>query len=737
MANNNYQLKFGSFTGNGTSQSITVGFQPDVVWIGNSTGLPSVSAVYKTSAMPATMSSKQASSGIFFTGSITAFTANGFSVGANADANDSGETMFWIAWKDKGGLAVSTYLGNSTDNRTITTGHSAIMVHVDGDANAPTALAPAWKTTTNIGEVSMLYVGNDLSTNAIQSFTGTGFVVGTHNSVNNSGVNYYYVSQEASSDNIATGRYTGNGSTQNITTVGFLPALVIIKRDGLTTGAYKSDNMTNTQHFNNSASVANGITAFIPTGFSVGSNASVNQNTNTYRYIAYRKLVTITKTINSNSYIKKLGTIKTLTSDSYILHPGAEGSVVSDALIKKTDNTETIISDAYISFLVTKTIASDSYIFDTSSKSIITESFIKVVGDEGTLVSSYYLKATSTKSVTSDYYLKATNQIALFQASWVLKIRQSILNGDADIKVLDNTETIDQDSWILVIETNTLDSNYYISKTYSETLSSDYYIKQTYTEILTSDAELNLPKIQTIVQDAYILKVTDQTLDCDAEIFILGDYFIVSNADIKTSYEQTITQDDYIKRIESGTIASDYYITVTFQEDIVSNYTIKASVAEIIYTDFYIKTTYLEVITSDAYIETVPENLINANYYIKKIDNIQTIAQDAEIFASTSQLILSDYYIHVLTTQTIDSNYSIFEESTTGITSDAHIVECGLWSDYWSVFTLSTITVNITCDYMVAGVGTIPQICDASYVNKPEIYDGSYVNKPEIYEAIK
>ena len=81
--------------------------------------------------------------------------------------------------------------------------------------------------------------------------------------------------------------YTGNGSTQSITGVGFQPNFTWVKKRNSTsnnltdsvsgTGKELNSNNTNAQGTN-----ANGITAFGADGFSVGTDGGVNGNTDTF-----------------------------------------------------------------------------------------------------------------------------------------------------------------------------------------------------------------------------------------------------------------------------------------------------------------------------------------------------------------------------------------------------------------------------------------------------------------------
>ena len=82
--------------------------------------------------------------------------------------------------------------------------------------------------------------------------------------------------------------YTGNGSTQSITGVGFQPDLTWVKKRNSTSNHFLTDSVTgvnkeiNTNQRNAQAANTNGITAFGSDGFSVGTDGGVNGNTDTF-----------------------------------------------------------------------------------------------------------------------------------------------------------------------------------------------------------------------------------------------------------------------------------------------------------------------------------------------------------------------------------------------------------------------------------------------------------------------
>ena len=90
------------------------------------------------------------------------------------------------------------------------------------------------------------------------------------------------------SDYFNTVLYTGNGSTQSITGVGFQPDWVWLKGRSVAAGSNLSDSVRGVNKQLQTASTAaeetltTCVTAFDSDGFSLGSNGNVNGNTNTY-----------------------------------------------------------------------------------------------------------------------------------------------------------------------------------------------------------------------------------------------------------------------------------------------------------------------------------------------------------------------------------------------------------------------------------------------------------------------
>jgi len=72
-----------------------------------------------------------------FSGGITGFLHNGFTVGSHATVNGSGKVYFYTCFKDNGAgdFKVGSYTGNAFDNQAVSgTGFKPDFVHVKGDS---------------------------------------------------------------------------------------------------------------------------------------------------------------------------------------------------------------------------------------------------------------------------------------------------------------------------------------------------------------------------------------------------------------------------------------------------------------------------------------------------------------------------------------------------------------------------------------------------------------------------
>jgi hypothetical protein len=177
------------------------------------------------------------------------------------------------------------YLGNGTDNRAVGgVGFRPDLVIVKGNA-AQTATA---RTSTMSGDAAKPMTGaTALTADQIQSLDATGFTVGTNASVNATGTPYEWMAFRAQDGLLKVGSYTGNGSSQSISGLGFSPEYVAVFAAGAGNAVQRYSGMTTSFQFDNDTGNAQRITALGANGFTVGNQSTVNANGTTYHWIAF------------------------------------------------------------------------------------------------------------------------------------------------------------------------------------------------------------------------------------------------------------------------------------------------------------------------------------------------------------------------------------------------------------------------------------------------------------------
>lgn len=269
----------GSFTGNGTSQSISgLGFEPKFVLI----KINDEAAVITADIMGPD-SSKDTANGALFADGITSLDADGFSVGGDALVNANAATCYYIAI---GGnrFATGTYVGDEVDNREITgVGFNPDLVLV-----WCTEDNPRWATTAS-GEIGTL-LGNSaaspLDGDTIQEFIEDGFEIGESESVNEVGITFYWLALKRQAGRFLDLSYTGNGADdRSISGYGFEPTFAYTCRTSANgDSTLRMNGQVGDSSFANFNGDAQGnrIQAFEADGIQVGTSNGSNANGGTY-----------------------------------------------------------------------------------------------------------------------------------------------------------------------------------------------------------------------------------------------------------------------------------------------------------------------------------------------------------------------------------------------------------------------------------------------------------------------
>jgi hypothetical protein len=187
------------------------------------------------------------------------------------------------------------YTGNGTSQSVTGLPSKPVIVMVMSRSSGDRAVfknASVSSTETN-------YFAHDFPslTTAITSLDSTGFTVSSDGSVNTNLTVYDWIAFcGGNTTDIAEGIYTGSGvDNKTITGLGFKPTFVVIKqRNGASPGSSRGVwsatvlPATNSAPFHEAQLFTDAIKSLDTDGFTLGTDATVNGNTNTYTWIALK-----------------------------------------------------------------------------------------------------------------------------------------------------------------------------------------------------------------------------------------------------------------------------------------------------------------------------------------------------------------------------------------------------------------------------------------------------------------
>lgn len=298
-----FDMASGSYTGTGATLSIeNLGFEPDLVIIKNTT---TNYGVFRTRLMKASGSTAYIGAvTVAVSNGITSLDSGGFTLSTNALVNSTGVVYhyqaFGNAWNPEtnsgaADFAIGMYTGSGADSRNIyEVPFNPDFVFIKKYISTTDNTAAVWRTSAMPGDLTNLFSATNATTNEIQSLGTNSFQVGSGSRVNYAaadGIAWFAFKESANFD---VGSYTGTGSSQNITGLGFEPDLVWTKKQtgGTTARAavFLARSLTdgNSQFFINSANAGNLITDLIADGFTVTTGNEANENTYTFDYVAWK-----------------------------------------------------------------------------------------------------------------------------------------------------------------------------------------------------------------------------------------------------------------------------------------------------------------------------------------------------------------------------------------------------------------------------------------------------------------
>ena len=308
---------------NNDDRSITVGFQPDLVWYKRRNLSASYLLFDSVRGATKALSSNNETTENTEANALQAFETNGFQVGDDANSNSSSYNYVAWCWK-AGGTASSNTDGSITASVSASDAAGFSVVKFEGNNTAGATVghglstAPSFIITKNIdnssaywatfhasaGKSQKFYINDnqapDAATNWLDvsdsTITWNQTDVNNVNTNNNTFICYCWAEKTGVSK---FGSYIGNGSTDGplISDLGFAPALVVIKRSiggNSEWAVYDSARGDNTQlrwdapDQDNTNSAVN--VRLTNNGFKIEtSDAAQNKSGDTYLYMAWAR----------------------------------------------------------------------------------------------------------------------------------------------------------------------------------------------------------------------------------------------------------------------------------------------------------------------------------------------------------------------------------------------------------------------------------------------------------------
>lgn len=313
------------YTGNGSSQTRTLNFQPDFIWNKIRSQAYDHNLFDVIRGVDKRLISNLTSQELTITNALTAFNSNGYSVGSYVSINGSGESIVNWAWKAGGagvtntagsitstvsanttsGFSVVTYTANGTNGATV--GHGlnvtpAIYIVKRRDTTGNWVVVPGNSSLfggsfyLQLNTTSAVISNSDVFT----SYPGSSvFYLSTNADVNASGGTYvaYCFAQIAGFS--AVGSYAGNGSSDGpFIYTGFRPRWIMCKSSTDIGGWTIMDTSRVGYNANNSTLYAEATTVeqgYLPVdilsnGFKIrriDTGTSFNSSGQTYIYAAF------------------------------------------------------------------------------------------------------------------------------------------------------------------------------------------------------------------------------------------------------------------------------------------------------------------------------------------------------------------------------------------------------------------------------------------------------------------
>ena len=307
-----------TYTGTGSSQSLSLSFQPDLIWVKTRSHSVDHKLVDSVRGLTKVQEPNNARVDATDSNGITATSATGFTVGTSSDFNTSSRTYVAWCWK-AGGTAVSNTDGSITSSVSASTDYGFSIVSYTGTGSNATVghglnsavkwllvksrgTTQSWQTFhVSVGNTKSMHLNTTDTPDTASSYwqdtdpTSSVFSVGSSNSVNQSSTEYIAYCWSEVSGFSSFGSYEGDGDgTGPDVTTGFKPRFVIIKNIDEAAGwrIYDSDRGTSavlrTNLSTNEFTTSDPI-VFLSDGFRLTgtTNEETNKSGMTYIYAAF------------------------------------------------------------------------------------------------------------------------------------------------------------------------------------------------------------------------------------------------------------------------------------------------------------------------------------------------------------------------------------------------------------------------------------------------------------------
>ena len=317
------------YTGNGGNNTVTVGFQPDMIWLKSIDGADN-HRLYDSNRgigkpIYPNLTSAETAAANHLTTNSTSFSLNSgnnnsngvkyiawcWKVGGGASSNSNGNITAQVQVNSSIECSVITWAGNGSTSATVGHGLSGtpdfVFMHERSEAGGWNAGHVSMPSNHAIGIQSTAAGSSSMGNNGGLTYgnfnsTNFGFASGAQgvNSINKNGNNYVAYAFKSKSGISKYGGYSGTGSTGNsITGLGFEPNWIMLKKYNGTSNWVITDSQRDTTDVRTAALFSNSDSAqntsadlgieFDSDGFTLyGTHNDINASGGNYLYMALK-----------------------------------------------------------------------------------------------------------------------------------------------------------------------------------------------------------------------------------------------------------------------------------------------------------------------------------------------------------------------------------------------------------------------------------------------------------------